>query len=918
MSGEDIVENAFKELEGKVPEASDLGEFGPIAGKSTSGPRILMIDDDWGVIKGFQRSEESYLAEQHQLVAQLHFFRIGNKKNARLPDCVAWIKAQEEPFDAIYIDGDLGTQGNGIMLSERIRGLPGLRYQPIALITADESFFLSQADSHADLRIMGKFDILGSKAIGKLIMDRTDVRAQAHDKIWTDAHAELLKDLDSGTNVEAAAEELGQKLKDHLSACAWYLRELRGDALFSVAANDEYFQAGSTMKVNDAPNFQIDLVREKDNTPWINIEALTDDHVGARKDMIGYRAIAARVGSKLGGEVTAVFTAYRTPHDEPFTQSDAMQLHHAAILLRLAMSPKRISDRLLNLSIAIEKVFSAKSTAEITAEMCDFLQEQIHKPLEYRGIRTKTTARLFLRGSGELRRWGEDKRRVHGSLKSKQNEKLWINDDCVYARAIQDAKTKSSLLPEEKGKKFVQTTEESIKEYVTVPLIHDDAVLGAINLETMHEDAYSMQDISLAEAVARVAAAAILGHRSQRFMRRLARLTARAINPIEEKGNDPDTLLDSGAEILYELYGFSDMLLLESHDGIKEPWKIVKAWRGDGASSIGLEDIELVAKQTDINAGWTETFLYECLNIDDRDTFFISDKEAGLSDSGTNNLRDEDRPTWFHFLRLLGSQGNRTRAVVLLFEHPHPLTLHFERVFSAYALFIDTIYSSSFEKMKSHGQALATARLEARAGKVFSQYRHSFAGHINSIFNAADLGRKEGKVVEALDDVVARLRKAQQDMENARNLLRLPRFEYFDLSEIWVEVVHDAKPRIDALGVYVDPNGDRVPIFADPHVTKFILFNILDNALEHGVENGATSIQFTARQNGCVICDDGGKLSEEMRQDLFEMGSTTRATTGGHGLFMSKDIARDMNADLYYKREGKKNCFVLIFDQNNE
>ncbi|MHB8267315.1 sensor histidine kinase [Bradyrhizobium sp.] len=918
-SEEEELEKLLRGIAGERDPAGDDEIFGPIDGQSGVGARILVIDDLSEVIHDFHASEKAYASRDTRMNAQFCFFRIGDRPGARTNDLINWLSKQKR-FEAIYIDGDLGTQGNGPDLAKLIRDRPGFKYQPIAIITANESFFLGQTGTVSGTRIMGKFDLKGIAAIRKFVTDLPDLKAQSREIFWTDCHKLISEKLDGGMSAQAAAEKMGEHLVEHYGVSGWYFRELRGQTLDAIAMNDKTYQASPQLPLSEAPLFQRNLLRDDVSKPWDFLNNLTHEEVGPRPTMAGHHVIVARVGGAIGGGVIALFTVYRKPDQPEFLESDARELHHAAVLLRLSLATQRANDRLEALVTAIGNVLTASSTATIAGSLCDFLHTQIQQALEYRDYKAKTTARLFLRGRGILERWGEDNRRVPNSLKAKGNRPISITEDCVYSRAIKDNKTKRSDDPAERSKQFINTTQQLVRSYVTVPLTYDGATIGAINLETTLDNAYKPADVSLAEAVAGVAAAAILNHRSQRFMTRLAQLTNLAVNPAAAEPSDPDAILQNGADILYELCGYSDLLLFQAQPDSSAPWQIVKAWRGEG-DTIAPRDIALLKPmQQRIDDKWDRTYLKSCIDAHTDSTFFNGSSQ-NVPDDGAGMLRPEGRVTLSYVVVLLGNNKKiHDRAVMLFFEHPRPIPAHFEGVFAAFANFLNTIYSTTFTEIKNFGRALATARIEARQGRYYSQARHVIASHLVSIYNTVDLGRHDDPPDLIFDEVTKRIRRAEHEFESLRVLLRDPEFEDCDLVDLWNEVAGDLQSRITESGLLVDNRATALPARTDPHYTKLILFNLLDNALEHGKKGGAERIWFEALPDGasgCAVCDDGCQIDAAFVNKIFDMNETTKGTGGGQGLHIARENARDIDGDLALVRRNDANCFELRLNKGN-
>lgn len=139
-------------------------DWGAQKGAGKTGPRILMVDDNATVIKTFMACDKSYAASNPALPCQMTFFRIGDGDRALTRDALTLIKAGPR-FDAIYVDGDLGALGDGVNLIRQIRSLPGLKYQPAAIYTAQADYIARQAKAHDGPRIIAKFDHSNDRVI---------------------------------------------------------------------------------------------------------------------------------------------------------------------------------------------------------------------------------------------------------------------------------------------------------------------------------------------------------------------------------------------------------------------------------------------------------------------------------------------------------------------------------------------------------------------------------------------------------------------------------------------------------------------------------------------------------------------------------------------------------------------------------
>lgn len=912
--------NAFEKLDqlaGSARLAPEKEQEGFVKKVGEEGQRILVIDDTWAVLDDMIKSAQSLLHDDKDLLATIYFFRISDSDDANVKALKRWVSS-EGPFDVVYIDGNLGSQGSGITLAHQIRELKNSEFQPVGIITADSGFFRKNVSTNDGIRIHGKFDLTGEQAIRKMIRDIPDIRSSARDLFWAKCQRNLIRSIGEGLSLEEVSYSLGQMLEDHYDVYAWYLRERRGDVLRAVAMKDEY-NAGVNLQVENSLKFQMEFLDEVDDEPWTR-KTLTLEDCGTRVEMAGDHTIAAKVDNALGGGVKTMLTAFRKSSSEPFQPSDGRNLHHTAVLLRLAEAPLRLNERLSALSGTVDKVLGASRTADMASDVLNFLHEHINQRIIDQGGRAKLTMRLFLRGSGALARWGraeEQQIGYTGASAERAVSKIWVrNKSSVYVRSVLGNSSFRCDDLDASSDNFLPTVGWT-RSYLTVPLEYDGAVIGAINLEADALDSYSENDEVLVKAISRVAAASILNHRSRRFMTDLADLAAKSIDLSGEV--KPDSILQDGARNLYRLCGYSDLLLFEPAKD-NTPWNLVHAWHGKG-QCIERRNQEFVIKMSNaISQDWEKTYIYQCLT--DRTAGrvrYAKGAKIGISDVGTQGFRARNRETLSRVVIFVGEDASNPRqALMLLFEHNYPLPEQFTDMLEKYAEFLSAVYSGVIEKVERFGEQLSIARLEARQGKVYSQVRHSIASQLALITNRIKIGRRSGAPIEEiLSYVEQRVVAALEDFQKHRNLLKLPEPEPINVSDIWNKIAAELQPRAYAENLTIRTLDEVFVFFADAALLEFVLFNLVDNAIKHGAPNGAKEIVASVDQQAIMVCDDGRSIPIDRRSKMFNLGVTTESKGTGQGLYLAREIVQDMDGELTFLRLGKKNCFKISLPEGN-
>ena len=91
---------------------------------------------------------------------------------------------------------------------------------------------------------------------------------------------------------------------------------------------------------------------------------------------------------------------------------------------------------------------------------------------------------------------------------------------------------------------------------------------------------------------------------------------------------------------------------------------------------------------------------------------------------------------------------------------------------------------------------------------------------------------------------------------------------------------------------------------------KQIALNIVINALQAGV---SLNIKVEKEKDRIKIyfCSPGAPLPENIKRGLFEPYFTTKKEGTGLGLFISRNLARQNQGDLYYSYINGNNCFIL-------
>lgn len=144
---------------------------------------------------------------------------------------------------------------------------------------------------------------------------------------------------------------------------------------------------------------------------------------------------------------------------------------------------------------------------------------------------------------------------------------------------------------------------------------------------------------------------------------------------------------------------------------------------------------------------------------------------------------------------------------------------------------------------------------------------------------------------------------------------------------LFEQVLHDTLELLDeqlrraAVEVRVNLDPQLPPVLADASQLMQILTNLLNNARQAIRRGGHIEVRGKVDMERVVllISDDGPgiPLPPEKRDQIFELGFTTRAQEGGSGLGLAicRRLARRYHGDLelVWTEQGKGTCFKLWF-----
>ncbi|MFC5135135.1 MULTISPECIES: histidine kinase N-terminal 7TM domain-containing protein [Haloferacaceae] len=176
-------------------------------------------------------------------------------------------------------------------------------------------------------------------------------------------------------------------------------------------------------------------------------------------------------------------------------------------------------------------------------------------------------------------------------------------------------------------------------------------------------------------------------------------------------------------------------------------------------------------------------------------------------------------------------------------------------------------------------------RLDAFAGIV----SHDLRNPLSVISGYAEIARETGdpEHFERIDDTVDRMTEFLEDLlQLSRQGETVTEFEPVPLREV-LEAVETGIAD-DDLTVVVEDGVDDAVVLADRARLGQVLDNLLRNARDHADE--PVTVAVGRPSDGFYLADDGPGIPESERENVFDVGFTTRESGTGLGLTIVRDV----------------------------
>ncbi|NJL29428.1 MAG: HAMP domain-containing histidine kinase [Thermoanaerobaculia bacterium] len=125
----------------------------------------------------------------------------------------------------------------------------------------------------------------------------------------------------------------------------------------------------------------------------------------------------------------------------------------------------------------------------------------------------------------------------------------------------------------------------------------------------------------------------------------------------------------------------------------------------------------------------------------------------------------------------------------------------------------------------------------------------------------------------------------------------------------------DLEQRKTAFEILPGARSEELMIRVPTDVAILAISNLISNALDALVEGGRITLEVVERAHEvlCHVVDDGPGLPASMRSNLFELGVTTKETSGGWGLYLTRRSLIENQAKIELVRPGPGGTQFTIY-----
>ncbi len=337
------------------------------------------------------------------------------------------------------------------------------------------------------------------------------------------------------------------------------------------------------------------------------------------------------------------------------------------------------------------------------------------------------------------------------------------------------------------------------------------------------------------------------------------------------------------------------------------PW-VVERVIGDDGKPLSKEEIQ--DWRSHITELWPRSFLRKSLvqcnithtnNVED----IASDKSLGIQTKAIEVV---------HLRR--HSDKAITGMIALLMLLPNAVNKSQRKQLRTFSHFIGALIETQ-GNIKDLLDEKRLAEQEAVLGQALGQFRHTLRNRFSLLTNALGEAERRGVEGEWLQRAWRVLKDIDNDIDHARNLVKIPEFRDFDVVDVWNQVVARFSPRAQNKRIELSELAPSESVFfnSDPDIVALILENLVMNAIEWCDSGDFIYIQVDLLNDSLhlTIRNSGQAVLTSVRSKLFEAGVTTKPNGTGFGLYFSRKRARDLNGNLILAQNQKPGAaFTLI------
>ncbi len=216
----------------------------------------------------------------------------------------------------------------------------------------------------------------------------------------------------------------------------------------------------------------------------------------------------------------------------------------------------------------------------------------------------------------------------------------------------------------------------------------------------------------------------------------------------------------------------------------------------------------------------------------------------------------------------------------------------------------------------------------AALGRLSASIAHEIRNPVGAMSHAGQLLRESSTLTSDdrhLTDIIEKNAvRVSQIIENVLQLSRrdATRQERLELSRWTAAFVAEFVQtcQLDPSAVRVHPENGPIEVQFDPSHLHQVLWNLCENALKYGHENGQPRIDLrmgriaTTARPFLEVADRGQGIPEDKTERIFEPFFTDGAGGTGLGLFIARELCQTNGALLLYEsRSGGGSIFRIIF-----